>query len=231
MYFNGFDRGIARIVVLQRIELGSFLLLKIRKLFGRYLFTNFFTRFFITKNKINCEYYTQMESEYEAIKKFINFDNKNILSIGAGMCGLELIINAKHAVDHFSIIEKNYISKKVKYGWDNKNLEAYNNLDYLRKFIKKNNVMRNFKVFDCDKDKLPINSFDVVISLFSLDYHYDFNLYSDYFKKISKNNTLFIFDTIRPYYFRGIFKNVDVISSSVKDIHSSKRLICKNFIK
>jgi hypothetical protein len=34
--------------------------------------------------------------------------------------------------------------------------------------------MEKFKVFDFDKDSLPSKKFDVVISLYSLDYHYDF---------------------------------------------------------
>ena len=44
-------------------------------------------------------------------------------------------------------------------------------------------------IFDFDKDILPDKKFDVIISLLSLDYHYDFNLYSEYLKSISKENT------------------------------------------
>ena len=114
MAFNGFDNEIARLVILQRIELATPLLVKIRKLFGRYLFTNFFTKFLLPKNTINHQYYNRMLKEYNSLKKYINFNHKNILSIGAGMCGLELIINNFNIVNQFSIIEKNYVSKKIK---------------------------------------------------------------------------------------------------------------------
>jgi len=231
MAFNGFDNEIARLVILQRIELATPLLVKIRKLFGRYLFTNFFTKFLIPRHIINLQYYNRMHEEYYSLKKYIDFNNKNILSIGAGMCGLELIINNFNVVNQFSIIEKNYVSKKIKYGWDDKNFEAYNNLTILKNFLNNNQTKSNFKVYDFDLGNLPHSKFDIVISLYSLDYHYDFNIYNHYLKKICSNKTQIVFDTIRPDYFEKLFNKVEVVSETKKRIHSSKRIICSEFIK
>jgi hypothetical protein len=65
MAFNGFGNEIARFVILQRIELVTpSLLLKIRKLFGRYLLTNFFTKFLLPNNIINDQYHNRMLEEY-----------------------------------------------------------------------------------------------------------------------------------------------------------------------
>jgi hypothetical protein len=179
MAFNGFDNQIARLVILQRIELATPLLVKIRKLFGRYLFTNFFSNFLLSRHKINHQYYNNMLAEYNSLKKYINFTNANILSIGAGMCGLELIINSYNDGNQFSIVEKNYVSKKIRYGWDDKNFEVYN----------------------------------------------------AYFKKIFSDKTQIVFDTIRPNYFKKLFNKVEVISETKKRIHSSKRVICSEFIR
>jgi len=231
MAFRGFDNEIARLIILQRIELATPLLSKIRKLFGRYLFTNFFTKFLLPKHIINQRYYNRMLEEYNSLKKNIDFDNKKILSIGAGMCGLELIINNFNEGNQFFIIEKNYVSKKIKYGWDDKNSEAYNNLTVLKNFLRNNQTNTNFNVYDFDFDNLPHSEFDIVISLYSLDYHYDFNIYKDYFVKICSDKTQIVFDTIRPDYFKKLFKNVEVVSETKKRIHSSKRVICSEFIK
>jgi hypothetical protein len=231
MAFNGFNNEIARLVILQRIELATPLLAKIRKLFGRYLFTNFFTKFLIPKNQINLHYYNRMLEEYNSLKEYIDFNNRNILSIGAGMCGLELIINNFNVVNQFSIIEKNYVSKKIKYGWDDKNYEAYNNLIILKNFLSNNQATTNFKVYDFDFDNFPHYKFDIVISLYSLDYHYDFNIYKDYFLKICSDKTQVVFDTIRPDYFEKLFNKVEVISEKKKRIHSSKRIICSELVK
>ena len=118
----------ARLIVLQRIELINPLLKKLRKLFGRYVFTNFITRYFLDPNIIGKNYYEVMNKEFMTVKNFIDPKDKFFLSIGGGMGGLELIINKNFNNNFFSFIEKNYVSKKVKYGWDNNNNEAYNDL-------------------------------------------------------------------------------------------------------
>ena len=71
MAFNGFDNEIARLVILQRIELATPLLLKIRKLFGRYLFSNFFAKFLLPKEKINHQ--KEYKTKFLPIENYINF--------------------------------------------------------------------------------------------------------------------------------------------------------------
>ena len=74
------------------------------------------------------------------------------------------------------------------------------------------------------------HNYDYIISLYSLDYHYDFSYYLKYLKHIMNESTEIIFDTIRPDYFSNIFEDVRIIETEQKSIHSSKRIICKNFI-
>jgi len=225
------NRDIARLITLQRIELLGPVLKKIRKLFGRYFFTSFVAKYLILPNVIVKKYLISMEKEYENLAKYLNFNNKSILSIGSGMCGMELIINQKSHDNLFYIIEKNYVSKKVTYGWDNDNNEAYNNLTLLNMFLIKNGMeKKKFKIYDFDLDLLPVAKFDLIISLFSLDYHYDFNLYKDYLIKIFGEKTQIIFDTIRPDYFKNIFKNVKILQDNQNTVHKSKRVICSDFI-
>ena len=88
-----------------------------------------------------------------------------------------------------------------------------------------------FKIYDFDLDPLPEFKCDLIISLFSLDYHYDFNLYYNYFKKIFNKKTQIIFDTIRPNYFKDIFENVKILQDNQNTVHKSKRIICSELIK
>ena len=222
----------ARLAVLQRIELANPFLLKIRKLFGRYIFSNLVTKYFLNANLIGKRYYETMLNEFLTLEKFIKQNHKSILSIGAGLGGLEIIINQKYNDKTFFFIERNYVSKKVKYGWGGMiNDEAYNNLDLQKTFLKMNEMNGNqINIFDYDNENLPEKKFDVIISLLSLDYHYDFNIYVEYLKKVSKIKTKIIFDTIRAEYFKKIFKNVNVISTDKDTVHKSKRIICSNFI-
>jgi hypothetical protein len=225
------NRDIARLILLQRIELLGPLQKKIRKLFGRFFFTNFAAKYFISPSIIGKKYLNSMEKEYEILSKYLNFNNKTILSIGSGMCGLELIINQKVQNNFFHIIEKNYVSKKVTYGWDNNNNEAYNNLSLLNIFLTRNGMEKKiFRIYDFDLDSLPVVKLDLILSLFSLDYHYDFNLYYDYLKKVLNKKTQIIFDTIRPDYFKSIFKNVKILQDNKNTVHKSKRIICSELI-
>ena len=221
------NRDIAHLAILQRIELASPKLKKIRKLFGRYLFTKFFSKYFINIPNISNKYYDLMYSEFSSIKTFIK-DNQNVLSIGSGVGGLELFIYNNFKNTNINFIERNYISNKVKYGWDDENKEAYNDIQLLEKFLILNGIQKDkFNIYDFDKDTLPQKKFDLVLSLYSLDFHYNFEIYEKYLKDISHNNTIIIFDTIRYEYFKKIFKEVIIIKEDEFTIHKSKRILCK----
>ena len=225
-------KNAARLIVLQRIELLSPFLVKVRKLFGRYLFSSFITKFFLNPNVIKKNYFKIMTNEFLTLEKFIGSGDKSFLSIGGGIGGLELIINQRFKNNIYHFIEKNYISKKVKYGWGGmENTEAYNDLSIQKDFLKMNDMDENqINIYDYDNDQLPEKKFDIIISLLSLDYHYDFNLYEDYLKKVSKPDTKIIFDTIRADYFSNIFRKVEIIKTDSNTVHKSKRLVCTGFL-
>ena len=224
----------SRLIVLQRIEIVNSLLLKLRKIFGRYIFTNFLTKYFISSSDIGKKYYEIMLEEFLSISEEIDKpENKFFLSIGGGIGGLEVIINQRLGSKEFYFIERNFVSKKVVYGWGGSlNSEAYNNITEQKNFLISNNLKgENIHIYDYDNNKLPKLKFDVIISLLSLDYHYDFFIYLDYLKSVSKKNTKIIFDTIRPDFFKKIFNNVKVLSTQTDTVHKSKRIICSDFIK
>ena len=222
------NREIAQLLIFQRNELTNPTLQKIRKIFGRRFFTKFVSKYLISPKLIGNEYLSIMKDEYETISKFLDFDKKNVLSIGPGLCGLELIIDRNHSIKKFFIIEKNYVSKKVVYGWDSENNEAYNNLSLVESFLINNGLKKEkFEIFDFDSKNLPDKVFDIIISLYSLDYHYDFNIYLNFFKKVFKKDSKIIFDTIRADYFTNLFDSVKIISSNEDTVHMSKRIICE----
>ena len=112
------------------------------------------------------------------------------------------------------------------------NDEAYNNLSIQKNFLNLNGLRdTNINIFDYDKHDLPKVKFDIIISLFSLDYHYDFNLYLEYLKNACKPNTKIIFDTIRADYFSKIFNKVEIIKEYNATMHKSKRIVCSEFLE
>ena len=65
------DRNLAHLAVLQRIELITSSQKKIRKLFGRYLFSKIFSKYMLDLDKISKDYYKIMYHEFLTIKKFM----------------------------------------------------------------------------------------------------------------------------------------------------------------
>ena len=119
------NRKMAQLVLLQRIELANPFLKKLRKFFGRYLFSKIISKYFIKKDEIAKDYTILMEKELNTILPFLKPKQK-ILSIGSGLGGLEIAIMKKFIETNITFIEKNYMSDKIKYGWDNENKEGYN---------------------------------------------------------------------------------------------------------
>ena len=221
----------ARLIVLQRIELAGNILKKIRKLFGRYLFSKVFSKYMLDLDKISKDYYKIMYNEYLTIKKFIK-PNQNILSIGAGIGGLEVIINNNFKDEKFTFIERDYVSNKIKYGWDKSNSEAYNKLYLLENFLLLNQLKNDrFTIINFDKNNLPKEKFNLITSLYSLDFHYDFEVYKSYLSNVSDDNTVIIFDTIRANYFKDVFDDVVIIKEDNNTLHKSKRIACRKFKK
>ena len=222
-------RGMAQLAILQRIELANKFLMRVRKLFGRYLFSKIFSKFLINKKQVSKKYLELINKEYQNIEKFL-FDGQKILTIGGGIGGIELLILKKFPNTKIDLIEKNYISDKIRYGWDNENQEGYNNLLLTANFFNLNGIDKNkYNIYDYDEKNFPNKNYDLIISLYSLDYHYDFNIYSNYLRSVSNESTKIIFDTIRPDFFYKLFENLSVVKKNELTVHKSKRVVCINF--
>ena len=209
------NRKMAQLVLLQRIELANPLLLKLRKIFGRYFFSKIFSKYLINTKEISKNYTKLIEKELLNISSYLKQDQK---------------IMKKFNKTSLTLIEKDYVSDKIKYGWDNENKEGYNDLSLLEDLIIMNNISKDqFKIINYEEGNFPTKKYDLVISFYSLDYHYDFNIYLDYLKKSTDENTLIIFDTIRYEYFNGVFNYVKIIKEDESTVHKSKRIVCRMF--
>jgi hypothetical protein len=231
---NSFEisKKTARLVVLQRIEIASPLLKYFRRALGRYIFTNIITKFFLSTREVGKKYFNIMLDEFSTIKDQIkNENNQFFLSIGGGVGGLEAVINSNFSNINFYFIERNFVSNKIKYGWGGlSNLEAYNDVFEQQNFLLSNEIKSSqINIFDFDNDQLPKLKFDIIISLLSLDYHYDFKIYEKYLREVSTPKTKIIFDTIRADYFNKVFNNVKILDSQSNTVHKSKRILCSDF--
>lgn len=225
------DKKMLPIILFQRNELLNPLQKRLRKVLGRMLFTNLFIHFGNSKEIIGKKYFNICKEDFIYLKKYFPKRLKKILSIGCGIGGLEYFFSHIKRIIKVDLIDRNFISKKIIYGFNFTNTEAYNNLDYTRNFLLSNGFSnKKFEIFNYDKDKFPIKKYDLIISLLSLDFHYPFKIYSEYIKKISNKHTVLILDTNRPNYFKSIYKKVKIIKQVTNNIHPYCRIVCQQII-
>ena len=221
-----------KLLLLQRNELLTEKQKWKRKKFGRFLFTNFFINFNQAKDiTLNAE--NLFKSEMDTFKDFLPRTCNNIMDIGCGLGIINILLNNFYNdKTSFYLLDKNRIDKKIKYGFSS-NYESYNDLNETKRILLENNISESsLFLFDVEKDIQIDSKIDLVISLKSMGYHYPFETYLELFKKISNQNTTFIFDVSEGYYnydtFKKYFENTSIIYEE-KSIHSLKRMFCSKF--
>ncbi len=224
-----------RYFLLQRNNYLSPFQKKIRKLFGRFLFTNFFIFFFNSTSRINSKLDKESKIEFNELINFLPSKIYNVVDIGSGL-GIINIFLEKHFTNkiNFTLIDKNRIEKKVTYGFCNEG-EFYNNFSLTADFLKNHGInMNQIKLIDSDDINIINNKFDLVISLLSMGYHYPINQYLSFLKKNTHKNTIFIFDVSfeneEINKISQLFKIVEIVKKSKEVRHNYVRVCCRELL-
>jgi len=220
-----------KLLLLQRNEFLSPIQKKIRKLFGRLLFTKFFIHFFQYQNLDDLAS-NAIEKEFNNIIKYIPKNIKNVMDIGCGLGLINIFINEHFKkIQKFHLLDKNKIDSKIKYGFS-KDYESYNQLLLTKKILINNGIhKKKINLIDVNKKfSFEEESVDLVISLVSMGYHYPISEYINLLRKISTNDTIFIFDLATEYQDLNIlsqyFKYYEIIEKT-DNKHPRCRVLCK----
>ena len=183
-----------KLLLLQRNEFLSSSQIKLRKFFGRSLFTNFFINYFQDIN-LEQKVFDKIKEEFETLKNYLPSNVKNIMDIGCGIGLINIFLN-DYFIDcqKFYLLDKNNIDSKIVYGFSD-NYESYSITNVTKNFLINNNIKEHkLNLIDVDKNfSIKPNSIDLCISLVSMGYHYPLSQYLDTMKEVSNNNTVFIF--------------------------------------
>ncbi|MEK7213621.1 MAG: glycosyltransferase [Patescibacteria group bacterium] len=125
-----------------------------------------------------------MMREYEIIKEFLPSKPQNILDIGCGVAGIDIMLHkyyksSNHFPD-FYLLDKTELNKNVYYGIE-KVAAHYNSLSVARNLLEINGV-ESSKIHTQEVTGSPIFSgrkFDLIISLISWGFHYPISTYLD----------------------------------------------------
>ena len=220
-----------KLLLLQRIDLISEKQRTIRKKFGRFLFTNFFVNFFISQKEIENKINDEFLKEFNSIISYLPKSSKNILDIGCGLGVINIHLNDYYSKkSYFTLIDKNYVDKKVAYGFNN-NSESYNKLEITKDFLMLNNFKSDqLELINIDENFTINKKYELIISLFSMGYHYSIKNYIDIIKKISTKSTKVIFDLSTEYNelneVKKYFNKVVIIKNDNEVKQNYLRLLC-----
>ena len=81
--------------LLQRNEFFSDKQKKIRKIFGRYLFTNIFVSYFNPIKNLNIKLNQEFKKEFDEIINYLPQKSQNILDIGSGLGIINIFLSLK----------------------------------------------------------------------------------------------------------------------------------------
>ncbi len=125
-----------------------------------------------------------MEREYDLIKNHLPDNPQNILDIGCGVAGIDIMLYRHYSQSgigsnpYLHLFDKTEINKKVYYGLE-KEAAYYNSLGIAREILIVNGVEPSHISTQevTDKPIFPGKRFDLVISLISWGFHYPINMY------------------------------------------------------
>ncbi len=231
-FYNNLEK---KLLLLQRNEFLSSSQIKLRKFFGRSLFTNFFINYFQDIN-LEQKVFDKIKEEFETLKNYLPSNVKNIMDIGCGIGLINIFLN-DYFIDcqKFYLLDKNNIDNKIVYGFSD-NYESYSITNVTKNFLINNNIQEHkLNLIDVDKNfSIKPNSIDLCISLVSMGYHYPLSQYLDTMKEVSNNNTVFIFDIATEYQdmtdLKDLFGEIKIIEESNLK-HPRTRVACYEIIK
>lgn len=161
----------------------------------------------LLKNIDDIQSYTKLsEVEYETIKDEINLP-KIILDLGCGLGRMSIYLNYRLKDENIKFVLGDFdeITTDVRYGW-NPGKIYYNKLKLKKKFCNLNNLF-NIKLFDLKTKNLSeLENIDIVISFFSVGFHYPIENYMSDLLRITTDDCIMIFGIRIGRYDENSFK-------------------------
>lgn len=168
-----------------------------------------------------------IQHEVELIRPFFPSRIKNMLDIGFGIGGIDVLIYQVAHPGHMYLLDKNMIENSIWYGFESSGA-SYNSLKTAGLLLDMNDVPTlEYTLINIESEPFPIESFDLIISLISWGFHYPISTYLDKVKQYLSPRGVLIIDVRKgtggEEALKDSFKHIEVI----KETSKSKRLACR----
>ena len=130
-------------------------------------------------NNENIEscYVKNVQRDYDNIQKFLPVECSNILDIGCGLGGIDLLLSQHYkGLPNLNLFDYTQTDKKIHYGYAEQ-ASVYNDLDLTAQFLKMNGVEQDKIHTHNVLDGFPKQKYEIIISLLSCGFHYPVTTY------------------------------------------------------
>lgn len=164
-----------------------------------------------------ADYEESLSRDYESVVKFLPMHCLDILDIGAGMGGMDILLYKHYNKKvKLHLVDKDGVSENLHYDYKDE-ASFYNQLKIARELLSMNGVdPMDIITYDVNKGKFPARpeqGFQIIISLISCGFHYPVTTYMERMKCLSSG--IIVLDvrkgTGQIDTLRDNFKTVDII--------------------
>jgi ubiquinone/menaquinone biosynthesis C-methylase UbiE len=180
------------------------------------------------KRQVKEAFVANMESELQSMRGHFPSCVENLLDIGFGIGGIDVLLHKEVKPKKMYLLDKNKTENSIWYGFQ-KQGAAYNSLEEADHLLEANGISKSDYVFiNIDSQPFPDTTFDLIVSIISWGFHYPVSTYINEVKKsLSANGVLIIDvrkDTDGEKALRNVFSNIEVIQETSKH----KRIVCRH---
>lgn len=136
------------------------------------------------------------QDEYEELRRHFDFSSvRRLLSIGPGLCLFELLIYLDHPCDMYLVDIESSLTHTHRF---KKEGSGYSNNAMSRQLLEANAVPAE-RISFCNPrfEILDSTSVDLVLSLYSMGFHYPLSEYAEYIATVLPKGGFMIFDSLK----------------------------------
>lgn len=137
----------------------------------------------LTPETIEIAHYLDLVAAFESFRPYLPSRDGplRILDIGAGLGGIDVMLRRHYGIRaELTLADRNARTAGPQGGFQRKAGEfaAYCDFDRTREFLKANDVEERIEFVDLEREPLPAERFDLVVSLLSWGFHYPVDTYA-----------------------------------------------------
>lgn len=177
---------------------------------------------------VSSLYYQDVLNNFNDFSYIIPKNCKNVIDIGCGIGGINVIINKNFPGCNFHLVDRNGKDDNVYYGYKEE-ASKYNNLSLTRTFLIENGIKdEHIFTYDIEKNEWidETNKFDLIMSILSWGFHYPISTYINKIIKLMNENSILVLDirikTKGIEELKEYFNNVNII----KRYQKFERVVC-----